>query len=160
MKRTGCASAAIPFACNDEHAPGQSASARVHQHTAQKYALLLGLDERPGRVDKRGRRPIRIDVAHVLCPQVFAALVFGAQLCSARAASEDVITDAHTKSGSDQATVRMMSWPARFNATPRIGDAKDIVAVKIFVRNKEPFVMAIYNDPIKTALTVGCGFRA
>jgi hypothetical protein len=31
-----------------------------------------------------------------------AALVFGAQLCSARAASEDVIKDAHTKSGSDQ----------------------------------------------------------
>jgi hypothetical protein len=28
-------------------------------------------------------------------------------------------------------------------------DAKDIVAVKIFVRNKEPFVMAIYNDPSK-----------
>jgi hypothetical protein len=54
----------------------------------------------------------------------------------------------------------MMSWRARFNATPRIGDAKDIVAVKIFVRNKKPFVMAIYNDPIKTALTVGCGFRA
>jgi hypothetical protein len=81
--------------------------------------------------------------------RIFAALVFGAQLCSARAASEDVIKDAHTKSGSDQATVRMMSWPARFNATPRIGDAKDIVAVKIFVRNKEPFVMAIYNDPSK-----------
>jgi hypothetical protein len=35
-------------------------------------------------------------------------LVFGAQLCSARAASEDVIKDAHTKDGSDQATVRMM----------------------------------------------------
>ena len=40
--------------------------------------------------------------------RIFAALVFGAQLCSARAASEDVIKDAHTKSGSEQATMRMM----------------------------------------------------
>lgn len=74
--------------------------------------------------------------------RIFAALVFGGQLCSAGAASEHVIKDAHTKSGSDEATGRMLSRPARFNATPRIGDAKDIVAVKIFVRNKEPFVIA------------------
>src|SRR3954454_3830244 len=63
------ASAAIPFAPDDEDAPGQSAAARVHQDAAQKFALLPGLDQRPGCPDERRRRPVRIDVVHVLGAQ-------------------------------------------------------------------------------------------
>src|SRR3954454_864029 len=63
------ASAAIPFVRDDIDASGQNAAARVHQHAAEKFALLPGLDQRPGYPDERRWRPVRIDVVHVLGAQ-------------------------------------------------------------------------------------------
>ena len=95
-----------PIVCDDEDAPGLNAAARVHQHAAEKFALLPGLDQRPGCPDERRRRPVRIDVVHVLGAQDFAALVFGAQLCSARAGSEDNATEAQASSAVGEPTTR------------------------------------------------------
>lgn len=43
-----------------------------------------------------------------------------------------------------------------YNAMPRLGDASDIQAVRVHVRNKEVMVYAIYSDPKKTALNSCC----
>jgi hypothetical protein len=43
--------------------------------------------------------------------RIFAALVFGAQLCSARTVIKDATTHAQAASPSDRVTVRMMSSP-------------------------------------------------
>ena len=43
-----------------------------------------------------------------------------------------------------------------YRATPKLGDASEIEAVRVHIRNNEVMVYALYADPMKTAVNCCC----